>query len=268
MQADSAPAEIDLLALAAALWDRRRLFALIAGGTAGLVLAAGLLLTPVYESEVVVHIGLAGPDMPIEPPGDILGRLRAEHALWREDRPYPRIERIGYLDQRNSPRALRIVAQGTDAPSAQRTAADAATALVAAHSQISTSRLKELERLYKEIDEVFGRQAAQRRARQELQAGTRAELPLWATLAAEAGAQEALPALAARLAALRFEIDTVRRNPTRITFAADLPPDPVRPSWPMLGLIGAFLGLMTATLVVLGRSARSAWLHRHGGLPQ
>lgn len=260
--------DIDLLTLLAAIWARRGLFALVASATLGFVLAVGLLLTPVYESEVVVQVGLVGPNVPIEPPGDILGRLRAEYAIWRGDRPRPRIERVEYLDQRNAPLTLRIVAQGLDAASAQKAAADAAAALVAAHAQLHASRLTELERLYGEMDGVFRSLGEQRRRRQDQRSGGKGELPLWATLSAEADAQEALPALAGTLAAFGLQLDTVRDSPTRITFAADLPLAPARPSWPVLGLVGALLGLMAATLVVLGMTARTAWLHRHGGPPQ
>lgn len=267
-QDTGSPEDIDLLTLVAAIWARRGLFTVVAAAVCGLVLTAGLLLTPVYESEVVVQVGLVGPNAPIEPPGDILGRLRAEYAIWRGDRPSPRIERVEYLDQRNAPLTLRIVAQGLDAASAQKAAADAAEALVATHAQIHASRLTELERLYNELDEVFRLLAEQRRRRDENRSGAKGELPLWAILSAEAGAQEALPGLTARLAVLGFELDTVRDSPTRITFSADLPLAPARPSWPVLGLVGALLGLMAATLVVLGMTARTAWLHRHGGPPQ
>lgn len=266
-QGASAPQDLDLLTLAATIWRRRGLFSLVAAVVLGAVLGAGALLTPVYESEAVVQVGLAGPNTPIEPPGDILGRLRAEYAIWRGDRPRPRIERVEYLDQRNAPLTLRIVAEGLDPASAQRTAAAAAEALVAGHAAMHASRLAELERLYQELDVVFQSLAEQRRLRGEARGRGAADLPLWATLAAEAGAQEALPALTARLALLGFEVDTVRDSPTRITFAADLPASPARPSWPVLGIVGILLGLMSATLVVLGLAAREAWLARQGETP-
>lgn len=261
-----APQDLDPLTLAATIWRRRVLFSLVFGVVVGAVLGAGALVTPVYESEAVVQVGLVGRGEPIESPGFILGRLRAEYALWRDDRLLPRINRVEYFDQRATPLVLRIVAEGHDPASAQQTAAAAAEALVSGQAAVHTSRLTELERLYRELDLVFQSLAEQRRLLGEARGPGTGDLPLWATLAAEAGAQAALPALTGALATRRLEIDTVRDNPTRITFAADLPESPVWPSWPVLGMVGILLGLMSATLVVLGLVAREAWLAREGEL--
>lgn len=252
------PAELDLYDLARALWRYRLPWLLTVLAGVGVAVGVGTLVTPEYESEAVVQVGLLGPGLPVEQPGDVLAVLRARHGVWRRDRDWPRIERVEFLDQRVAPSALRIVAVGLDPASAQRLARAAADQVVAEHSPAHARRIADLERLAGELGAVVDGLGDQRRRMAGAVQPKAGELPLWATLAAEAGAQESVAGAVGTLASVRMQLEVARRSPTRVIFEADLPDRPARPSRRLLALVGLLLGGLAATLVVIGLAARSA----------
>ncbi|HEY8367934.1 MAG TPA: Wzz/FepE/Etk N-terminal domain-containing protein [Thermodesulfobacteriota bacterium] len=117
------------------LWEafRRRRLAILATALGSALAAAVVvfLIPPTFESRVVIQIGQVAQVargvgaqvafVPLERPKDLVDRLREEHQVDADGvpRPYPRVEAVAAVDDRNPSSIIEITAHGRSAEESQ-----------------------------------------------------------------------------------------------------------------------------------------------------
>ncbi|HEX7125087.1 MAG TPA: Wzz/FepE/Etk N-terminal domain-containing protein, partial [Thermodesulfobacteriota bacterium] len=125
------PDEVDLRELWEAVRRRRLVILATALGSAIVAAVVVLLMPDTFESRVVIQVGQVaqvaqGPGAsvdftPLERPRDLVDRLREQYRVDADDapRPYPRVETVAAVDDRNPSSIIEITAHGRSAEESQ-----------------------------------------------------------------------------------------------------------------------------------------------------
>lgn len=221
-----------------------------------LAVIAALLADPVYESTAAIRIGQAGRSgsssltTPIEPPDDVVARLRNQFRSGA-DGSTPRL--IAVESDRRAPQHVAITAAARTPEQAQQILQELTQAIVAEHRAMlesyrgqSAELLTVLESELREVERDIRSLVAQVATLKERNATLAALLTL-----EKAKLYERRLALQGRRTELLQVTGELLSRPTSIVAEPNLPERPTHPRWSKYTAVGAFLGLAAGVVLAL-----------------